>query len=99
MKKIFIAAGPIIALMISAVSINAQTQSREDLFRDIAAKRAELLKLQKAYLAPSEEDLAKYGDFLRLPDTGLIRLLPRENFDVGAFYSFKERTHDYVNST
>ena len=113
MKKISIALGSVAALMLSALSICAQTQSREDLLKDIAAKRAELTKLEKAFLAPSEEDHAKYEEFLRLPETGLVRLLPREYFEKGnysekkpltiggngAFYSFKERTHEYGNST
>jgi len=113
MKKFLFATAPLIALMLSALSVCAQTQSRDDLLKEISAKLAELLKLEKAFLAPSEEDQAKYAEFLRLPDTGLIRLLPRETFDTGnsaekqqlvirgggAFYSFKERTHEYKNST
>jgi len=111
MKKIFTAIA-FTTLALSTLTVCAQTQSREDLLKEISAKRAELAKLEKAFLAPPEEDLAKYADFLRQPDTGLIRLLPREMFDTGtpdkqaltirgggAFYSFKERTHQYINST
>jgi hypothetical protein len=112
MKKISIAIA-FTTLALSALTVCAQTQSRDDLLKEISAKRAELARLEKAFLSPSEEDLAKYADFLHQSDTGLIRLLPRETFDSGnspdkqaltirgggAFYSFKERTHQYVNST
>lgn len=112
MKKIVIALA-FTTLMLSSVNCFGQSQSREDLLKQIAAKRAELAKLEKAFLSPSEEHLAVYADFLRQPNTGLIRLLPREIYDNGnsgnkigvtmrgggAFYSFKDRTHEYINST
>ena len=116
MKKITIAMA-FSTLLLSSLTVFAQTQSREDLLKDLAAKRAELSKLQKtvtelekALLFPSEKDRAAYANFLRQSDTGLIRLLPRETFDRtnvegmtlrggGAYYSFKERTNEYVNSS
>jgi len=116
MKKITIAMA-FSSLLLSSLTVFAQTQSREDLLKDLAAKRAELSKLQKtvtelekALLFPSEKDRAAYANFLRQSDTGLIRLLPRETFDRtnvegmtlrggGAYYSFKERTNEYVNSS
>ena len=116
MKKIFVAVAFSI-LMLSSLTVFAQSQSREDLLKEIAAKRAELSKLQKdlakleiSLLSPSEKDRAAYADFLRQPDTGLIRLLPRETYDIGnvegmalrgggAYYSFKDRTNEYVNSS
>jgi mannose/fructose-specific phosphotransferase system component IIA len=111
MKKISIVTGSVIALVLNAFSICAQSQSREDLLRVIAAKHAELSKLEKAFLAPSEEDRARYADFLRQPDTGLFRLLPREVGNDpesrlavtirggGTYYSFMERTNEAVNSS
>ena len=111
MKKISIAMAPLIALVLSALSVCAQTQSREDLAKAIAAKRAELSKLETAFLAPPEEDRARYAEFLRQPDTGLFRLMTRESSNGqesrmavtirggGAFYSFKDRTNEYVNSS
>jgi hypothetical protein len=77
MKKISFALAPIVALVFSAISICAQTQSREDILKEIAAKRAELLRLETAFLSPSEDDRVTYAGFLSQPDTGLIRLLPR----------------------
>jgi hypothetical protein len=113
MKKISFALGSIAALMLSALSICAQSQSREDIVREISAKRTELLRLEQAFLSPPEEDRAKHAEFLRQSDTGLIRLLPRNYFEKfnfpyrrpltidggGAFYSFKERSHEYTEST
>ena len=109
MKKISIAFGSIAALMLTALSICAQTQSREDLLQQIEAKRVELSALEKAFLSPSEEDRDSHAEFLRSPDTGLVRLLPREIDDDnakkdrqrivtrggGAYYSFTRLTHEY----
>ena len=107
MKKISIATAILVALLLAAVSSFAQTQSREDILKQIEAKRAELDVLEKRFLSPSEEDRARYADFLRQPNTGLIRLLPREKFGNnnqrggltlsggGAYYSFVRLTHEY----
>jgi hypothetical protein len=87
-----------------SMSVFAQTESRDDVLQQIEAKRAELAVLEKKFLAPSEEDQASFGEFLGQPDTGLIRLLPREVFDKdskltirggGAYYSFVRLTHAY----
>ena len=107
MKKIFLATGFIVTLVLSALPTFAQTKSREDILREIETKRAELATLEQRFLLPSEEDRATYADFLRQRDTGLIRLLPREKFGNnslktgltmnggGAFYSFSRLTHEY----
>lgn len=109
MKRLFITA---LFLTLSLVAINgfAQSAPREDLLKELQAKRAELQKLEKQFLAPSEEDRAAYAEFLSQPDTGLIRLLPREVYDsevykkntktltmrgAGAYYSFSRLTHEY----
>lgn len=112
MKKISIATGFVITLVLSALSVFAQTQSREDILRDIEAKRAELSALEKLLLSPSADDRAAYADFLRLPDTGLFRIMPRETYDSeiykeskktvtlrggGAYYSFTRRSHEYTS--
>jgi len=88
----------------------AQSQTREDVLREIETKRAQLLELEKQFLSPSAEDLNAHAAFLSQPDTGLIRLLPRELYDPGtdkaktkaltvtgggAYYSFLRRTHEY----
>ena len=110
MKRIVVPVGFVIALALSALSVAGQTQSREDILKQLEAKRSEIAALEKRFLAPSEEDQTTYADFLRLPDTGLIRLLPREKYDTeaykdgtkyltmrggGAYYSFSRLTHEY----
>ncbi len=109
MKKIFFAMA-FSTLMLSSLTVLAQTQSREDLLKqidakraDIETKRAELLKLENTWLLPSEADRAVHASFLRQPGTGLIRLLPRENHNKinlalnggGSYYSFVRLTHEY----
>jgi len=79
--------------------------------RQIETKRAELSALETSFMAPAEEDRMQYAEFLRTPNTGLIRLLPRDKFDSdairdnnkksivmrggGAYYSFTRLTHEY----
>lgn len=114
MKKIFIATGFISMLVVSALTAFAQTQSREDILKQIETKRKELSALEKLFLSPSEDDRALHADFLRQPETGLIRLLPRDVYESevykknrrtivitggGAYYSFTGQTHEYSAST
>jgi hypothetical protein len=58
----------------------------------------------KTTLAPPAEDAARFADFLARPDTGLVRVLPRDlkNFNGklsirggGAYYSFVNLVHEY----
>jgi len=110
MTKIFVAIGFVLSLSLSAFSVFAQTESRDDILKKIESKRAELATLEKQFLAPSAEDQATHAEFLNQPDTGLIRLLPREKYDTanlkeekksitipggGAYYSFARLTHEY----
>lgn len=105
MKRICAAS---ILIAVSSLIAYGQAQSRADVLKDIETKRAELATLEKQFLAPSAEDRAAYAEFLTQPDTGLIRLLPREKFDTvanktasltvrggGAYYSFVRLTHEY----
>lgn len=110
MKKIFVAAWFVAALSIASLGVLAQSQSRDELLKEIADKRADLKKLETVFLAPAEEDRAAYAEFLQQPHTGLIRLLPREVYESevykknvkgltirggGAYYSFARLTHEY----
>jgi hypothetical protein len=98
--------------IISLTALNgfAQQKPREELLTELQAKRAELQSLENQLLAPSLEDSSAYAAFLSQPDTGLIRLLPRERYDNeayrknnqtitlrggGAYYSFSRLTHEY----
>lgn len=110
MKKVSVLTGVLVTLLLSSLTSLAQTQSREEVLKEINAKRAELATLEKAFLSPAEEDQLQFSEFLRTPNTGLIRLLPRQKFDSdvykenqksitlrggGAFYSFSRLTHEY----
>jgi len=89
-------------------AIFAQTESRESLISEFEAKRAELATIEKKLVLPADSDRQAFAEFLQQPDTGLVRLLPREVYDStesskgllainggGAFYSFVRLTHDY----
>ena len=108
MKRIFVATTSVLTLLLASLNVAAQiqTQSRDDVIKEIEAKRAELAELEKKVLAVSDKDRENFADFLRQPQTGVIRLLPREIYDGdskrrlaisggGAYYSFVRKTHEY----
>jgi hypothetical protein len=91
-------------------STYSQTLSRGEIRKQIELKRADLQALEEQFLAPSEADREAYATLLSQPDSGMIRLLPREKFDSdvykqntktlsirggGAYYSFARLTHEY----
>jgi hypothetical protein len=99
-----------------SITTFAQAASREELLRQVETKHEELLRdlqrIERQLLLPSEEDQLAYAEFLTQPDTGLIRLLPREIYDSyahpekrlglrggGSYYSFTERNQEYSNGT
>jgi hypothetical protein len=105
MKRVFVAC---LLVAVSSIAALAQTESRADLLKAIETERAELAKLETSFLSPTAEDRAAYSEFLSQPDTGMIRLLPREKFDShvnpksgvtvnggGAYYSFVRLSHEY----
>lgn len=102
MRRIYVAWLFLATLSIIPITSAAQSETRDEVIKQIEAKRAELTVLEKKILVPSEEDRAAHAEFLAQPDTGLIRLLPREVYDGklavrggGAFYSFVRQTHEY----
>jgi hypothetical protein len=95
-----------LTLLLACLSVFAQSPSRDDVIKEIEAKRAELAVLEKQVLAVSDTDREEFAAFLNQPQTGMIRLLPRETYDGhakralainggGAFYSFVRNTHEY----
>jgi hypothetical protein len=95
-----------LTLILACLNVAAQTQSRDDIIKEIEAKRAELAALEQKVLAVSDADREEFAAFLTQPQTGVIRLLPREMYDGnkkrglainggGAFYSFVLKTHEY----
>ena len=106
MKKIFLATAFICTLVASAFSVSAQTQTRDDVIKEIEAKRAELAVLEQKVLAVADSDREEFASLLSQPQTGVIRLMPRETYDGnakralavrggGAYYSFTRKTHEY----
>jgi hypothetical protein len=104
MKRAFTLALFAAAILTCSIRTFAQTESRDELLKAIETKRAELSVLETKFLSPSAEDQAAFAEFLKEPDTGLIRLLPRETYDKetkmtirggGAYYSFVRLTHAY----
>ena len=81
MKRSLTALSVLVLFFTAQVTALAQSASREDLQKELEAKRAELQKLEDQFLAPSDEDRTAFAELLKQPDTGLIRLLPREVYD------------------
>ena len=85
-----------------ATAAHGQSVDRTALEGEIRALLGELKSTEQQFLAPSAKDQRKNADILSQPDTGLIRLLPRETFQNklsiqggGAYYSFALLTHEY----
>ena len=100
----------VVTLFIATCSFSAlgQSDSRAALLKELETKRAELGKLELRVLEPAAEDREAHAQFLTQPNTGLLRLLPREKYDShaknksgltirggGAYYSFVLLTHEY----
>jgi hypothetical protein len=106
MKKIITVTTFSLTLLVACLSVAAQTDSRDDFIKQIEAKRAELALLEKKVLAVADSDREQFAAFLSQPQTGIIRLMPRETYDGnakralairggGAFYSFVRASHEY----
>ena len=112
MKKIIAVTTFSVTLVFACLNVAAQIQSpqsstsRDEVIKQIEAKRAELAELEKRVLAVSDGDREEFAAFLSQPQSGVIRLLPRETYDGnakrrlaisggGAFYSFARSTHEY----
>ena len=63
MKKMFMTILSLALLATLSITLRAQSASREDVLKDIAAKRAELQRLEDQFLAPADEDRAASKDF------------------------------------
>jgi len=86
-----------------AIGYTAQDVSQQATEEKITALRAELSRLVASFLAPPQEITDKYSDFLKLPETGIVKLMPRglhnnlmdARMEGGAYYSFVRRSHEY----
>ena len=84
MKNFYVATTLLATVLIASLTVLAQTQSPEDQKRELETQRAEFKK-KAATLVASDQERAKYADFLKAPNTGLIRLLPREKYIYQAY--------------
>ena len=98
--------GFLVVFLLCAGPTLAQSVNRAQIESEIESLRDQLKAKEAQFLAPALEDQAAFADFLKQPDTGLIRLLPREKYDDsnnrkltlrggGAYYSFVRLTHEY----
>ena len=106
MKKIAVVTTFTLTVVLACLNVAAQTETRDDVIKQIEAKRAELALLEKKVLAVAESDKEEFAAFLTQPQTGIFRLMPREMYDGntkrrlairggGAYYSFVRKTHEY----
>lgn len=89
---------------LGAALAQAQTPDRAQLDKEIDELWQQIKVKQDLLLEPAPADKEANTEFLKQPDTGLIRLLPREKYDYagklpirggGAYYSFVHRSHPY----
>lgn len=92
-------------LTLPGVAAQAQTSDRARAAAEIESLREQIKAHEAVLLAPSEKDRRTHAEFLSRPDTGLMRLLPREKWHLklstsgdGAYYSFTLRTNEYGRS-
>jgi hypothetical protein len=92
---------------LGVASARAQALDRAQLDKEIDELWEQIKVKQDLLLEPAPVDKEAYAEFLKQPDTGLIRLLPREKYDYkqklpirggGSYYSFVLRTHEYGGS-
>jgi uncharacterized protein (TIGR03437 family) len=107
-----------VSLLLATATASAQTIDRAKLLQEIIELNtqlknttdqtvvkeltAQVLAKENLFLAPAPEDLAQFSAFLQQPYTGVVRLMPREQFDGvlytrggGAYYSFASLVHLY----
>src|SRR5215475_15684561 len=63
-------------------SASAQTNDRAQAVAEFEDLSGKMRALDNSLLVVSAEDKEAFADFLKQPDTGLIRLLPREKYDM-----------------
>ena len=106
LSRIFSFAAILVLVAFVATETRAQSPDRSVLESELRALLGELKATEQQFLEPTAKDRRKNAEFLSEPDTGLIRLLPRETFDNklsirggGAYYSFTQLTHEYGNGS
>jgi hypothetical protein len=105
-RYLFCALLTLTLVLLQHINAIAQSRDRSKTIGEIAKLRERLNEKEKLFLSPSAEDRAAYAEFLKQPNTGLIRLLPRGLYEDrltmrggGAYYSFTRLTHEYGNGS
>src|SRR5687767_5474674 len=105
-RKLLLLALPLACLQLLCADARAQAGDRAKAAAEIESLREQIKVRETTLLATSDEDRKAHAEFLAQPDTGLVRLLPREKWDSklstrgdGAYYSFTNRVHDYGRGT
>lgn len=105
-RRLFTALALFLFCLTVCTRVPAQTADRARAAAEIESLREQIKAREAVLLAPSDEDRKTYAEFLARPDTGLVRLLPREKWEYklsmmggGAYYSFTLRTNEYGRST
>src|SRR5215471_11652560 len=91
-----------VSLPLTPMIASAQSTDRSKLVNQIEELRNQIKQKEGQLLAVSDQDKAAYSEFLSQPDTGICRLMPREDFDGkllirggGAYYSFRKPSNEY----
>jgi hypothetical protein len=94
----------ILTLLVFALGLSTTgfAQDRDKIMQEIESLKTQIKEKEKELLSPSKEDKLAFANFLSQPDTGLIRLMPREKYkdkllirEGGAYYSFTRLVHEY----
>ncbi len=101
-RKLLAVALAFVCVQLLCASALAQTGDRAKAAAEIESLREQIKLREATLLATADEDRKAHAEFLAQPDTGLVRLLPRDKWDSklsmrgdGAYYSFARLTHEY----
>ena len=80
----------------------AQADERERIVAEVESLREQIRQKERVLLSVPSEERERHAEFLAQPETGLVRLLPREKWQNvlptrggGSYYSFTRLSHEY----
>jgi len=92
----------VLVALLTPIMANAQSSDRSKLLNQIEELRNEIKQKEAQLLGVTDQEKAVYSEFLSQRDTGICRLMPREDFDGkllvrggGAYYSFTRKSNSY----
>lgn len=105
-RRLFSTLALFLFCLTACAAARAQADGRERAAAEIESLREQIKAREAVLLAPSDEDRKTNAEFLKSPDAGLARLLPREKWDGklslrggGSYYSFTLRSNEYGRGT